>query len=89
MLASILVLFKIGNKSHEEICHLDFNSKQHDNCKFALKFIQLIAISTISCTKSQRYQLCVKWENLINFRYTMSPLSDDNSQSTFLSFAIN
>ena len=57
---------KFENKLDVVISQINFISKDHDECKFVLTFIQLLMIPILSiksCTKWQCCQLCVLREN--------------------------
>ena len=51
------------------ISHLNFNSKHHDKCKFAVTLIPLVTISNLlsllGVQNCQHCQLCVLLENSI------------------------
>ena len=63
----IFALLKFENKLDIVITRINFISKKHDKCKYALKFIELVTtLSIIPLEVVQRCQLCVLRENSSN-----------------------
>ena len=67
---NFVIFPKFEIKSDAVISHINFNSKQHDKCKVALKLIHLATISNLFPFKVEQIcqycQLCVLLKNSVD-----------------------